>query len=240
MSRKDLYEELIRIVEKNIVSEEVRDVVLSILKEPKITFLTVEAKVDIYESPAAPKVHHAYPGGLIDHTLAVTSIALKLVDVFKEVYGVQVDRDLVVACAVLHDIFKFYQYEHNPITGGFRARSDWYIPHHFAIVAELSKRGASEKLIRCLSEVHGSTPTSLIESQIVNIADSVDAKFISRIQDVVWRTCKDLETETDGKLLAEKVFPQVLRRASILELARIYHREGKDKLRIYIRELIEK
>lgn len=238
LNRRVALGEILKLASK-ISREELRSQVTSILEKPEITFIPVKPKVSLLESPAAPKAHHAYPGGLIDHTLAVSKIALGLIEVFKETYGAQVDSDLVLACAILHDIFKFYQYEEDPVTGGFRARSDWYIPHHFAIVAELGKRSAPERLIRCISEVHGSTPTSMIESQIVNIADGVDSKFISRIQDVIWRACRELETESNGRILADKAFPQVLRKTSILELAKIYHRRGKDVLREKIRELVE-
>lgn len=238
MSREESYRELVELVKLNIREPKLRETVLSILENPEITFIPARAKIDMLESPAAPKAHHAYPGGLIDHTLAVVKIAVRLVDVFRDTYGAQVNRDLVVASAALHDIFKFYQYELDPVTGGYRARSDWYVPHHFAIVAELGRRNAPEALVRCISEVHGSTPTSMIESQIVNIADGVDAKFISRIQDVIWRACRELETETDGRILAEKAFPQVMRKTSILELARVYHTRGKDALRDAIRMIL--
>lgn len=236
--RDNIIDELRRLAKK-ISDDNIRHHVISLIDKPEITFIPVKPKIDFSISPAAPKAHHAYPGGLIDHTVAVSRIALGLVKVFQETYGAQVNSDLVLACAILHDIFKFYQYEEDPVTGGFRARSDWFIPHHFAIVAELGKRGAPDVLIRCLSEVHGSTPTSMIESQIVNIADSVDSKFISRVQDVIWRACKELETETNGRIVAEKAFPQTLRKTSILELAKIYHREGKDALRESIRKLVE-
>jgi len=223
---------------ETIANNQMRNITLNILKEPKITFTKAEAKIDLLEAPAAPKKHHAYPGGLIEHTWAVLIIAKNLAEIFEKTYHVKVNRDLIVSSSILHDIFKFYQYERDPITGGFRPRSDWYLSHQFSIIAELSFRGAPEILIRCLAEMHGSVPTSMIESEIVKFADSVDGRFVSRIQDIVWDSCKDIELMSNGKFIAQKIYPQILMRKTIFELARTYYEKGRDKLTEYImREL---
>lgn len=57
-----------------------------------------EAKLRIW--PAAVMVHHAYPGGLLDHMLKVAETC----DALGAAYGA--DRDLLFAGAVLHDIAK--------------------------------------------------------------------------------------------------------------------------------------
>ncbi len=57
-----------------------------------------EAKLRIW--PAAVTVHHAYPGGLLDHILKVAETCHAL----SAAYGA--DRDLLFAGAVLHDIAK--------------------------------------------------------------------------------------------------------------------------------------
>ena len=112
---------------ETIGNEKLRSITLELLKNPVITFVKVEPKITFFESPAAPRKHHAYPGGLLDHTLGVTLIAEKLVDVYSTVYGASIDRDVVIAAALLHDLFKYYQYEPDPLTGGYRPRSDWYL-----------------------------------------------------------------------------------------------------------------
>jgi 3'-5' exoribonuclease len=50
---------------------------------------------------AAKTVHHAYPGGLLEHTLSSIKLAHRLADHYP-----QVDRDLLVAGAFFHDIGK--------------------------------------------------------------------------------------------------------------------------------------
>lgn len=53
------------------------------------------------EAPAAKNVHHDYLGGLLEHTLGV----MRLADQIAAMYS-QLDRDLLVTAAFLHDIGK--------------------------------------------------------------------------------------------------------------------------------------
>ena len=61
----------------------------------------------------------------------------------------------MIAASLLHDLFKYYQYEYDEVVGGFRQREDWYLQHDFALVAELSHRKSPEYLIRVCAEAHG-------------------------------------------------------------------------------------
>lgn len=57
---------------------------------------------DLFQkAPAAKAMHHAYFGGLLEHTLAVTRLA----DTMAQLYPA-IDRSLLVAGALLHDIGK--------------------------------------------------------------------------------------------------------------------------------------
>ena len=53
-------------------------------------------------APAAKQNHHAYLGGLLEHTLSVVSLC----DLLARHYAPAVDRDLLIAGALLHDIGK--------------------------------------------------------------------------------------------------------------------------------------
>lgn len=53
------------------------------------------------ECPAAQSHHHAYLGGLAEHTVAVSRICLSIAGLYD-----QVDRDLLITAALLHDIGK--------------------------------------------------------------------------------------------------------------------------------------
>lgn len=60
--------------------------------------------------PAARSIHHDYLGGLLDHTLMVARLAMDVSRHYRNV-----DRDILMAGAVLHDIGKIYElsYERN-------------------------------------------------------------------------------------------------------------------------------
>ena len=220
-----------------IRDNEIKKITKELLENPVITFTKVEPRISFIESPAAPKKHHAYPGGLLDHTLGVTEISEKLMEVYSGIYGASIDSDIVIAASILHDLFKYYQYERDPLTGGYRPRSDWYFSHDFAMVAELSSRGAPERLIRAVAEVHGTVPFTMIESQIVHQADSTDSEMIAKIQDIIWRVCLDIELEIpDTKAI--KVFNEALKRLPIFEYAKIYYTKGRDALREFIEQIL--
>ncbi len=220
-----------------IRDNEIKKITKELLENPVITFTKVEPRISFIESPAAPKKHHAYPGGLLDHTLGVTEISEKLMEVYSGIYGASIDSDIVIAASILHDLFKYYQYERDPLTGGYRPRSDWYFSHDFAMVAELSSRGAPERLIRAVAEVHGTVPFTMIESQIVHQADSTDSEMIAKIQDIIWRVCLDIELEIpDTKAI--KVFNEALKRLPIFEYAKIYYTKGRDALREFMEQIL--
>ncbi len=220
---------------ERIGKDGLREFVLDFLEDPRITFARVEAKLKLEEAPGAPKMHHSYPGGLIDHTLGVARTGRVLSGVFSDVYGLDLDADYVVAGALLHDIFKYYQYEYDDVTGGFRQREDWYLSHDFAIVSELGYRGADEYLIRVISEAHGFNVVATPEGQVLHLADLVDSKFASKLQDVIFRACIDVERETDGKLLAVKVFHSLMRNYTVFDLVP-YIKRGSRELREFIRQ----
>ena len=227
---------LINIAKTEIHDDSVKRTVLDVLQNPRITFADVEPKISLEESPAAPRAHHSYPGGLIDHTIGVTILAKHFTNAFSELYGYDVKRDYVIGAALLHDLFKYYQYEYDEVTGGFRQREDWYLQHDFALIAELSHRHAPEYLIRVCAEAHGFNVLATPEGQIVHLADSTDAKFAAKIQDIVYRTCIDLERETDGRVLAMKAYYALVSKHSLYELARIAQENGSKVLREFIKK----
>lgn len=74
--------------------------------------LSAEAgHLDAYCSwPAAKRNHHAYKGGLLEHSLEVARYALALCELDGEPY----DRDLLIAGCLLHDIGKLDEYDAPP------------------------------------------------------------------------------------------------------------------------------
>jgi 3'-5' exoribonuclease len=62
------------------------------------------------KAPAAKGFHHVYLGGLLEHTLSVTH----LIDLMCGHYP-GVDRDLLIAGGILHDIGKIYEFSYGRI-----------------------------------------------------------------------------------------------------------------------------
>jgi 3'-5' exoribonuclease len=63
-------------------------------------------------APGGRTVHHAYRGGLIEHSLEVASIA----DHIHQIYQNQINRDILLTGALLHDVGKTLEYDVNSIS----------------------------------------------------------------------------------------------------------------------------
>jgi 3'-5' exoribonuclease len=77
-------------------------------KQLMALFWQDEGFVDKFKlAPAAKKMHHAYLGGLLEHTLSLALLAEK---VMKHYGGI--DKDLLLTGAMLHDIGKVKEFEY--------------------------------------------------------------------------------------------------------------------------------
>ncbi len=82
--------------------------VMESVKDPALVRLLEVLQLDeelmelFRTAPAARTIHHAYPGGLLEHTLSVT----RLVDAICQHYGEMLNRDFCLVGALLHDLGK--------------------------------------------------------------------------------------------------------------------------------------
>jgi 7,8-dihydroneopterin 2',3'-cyclic phosphate phosphodiesterase len=134
--------------------------------------------------PAGAYQHHSYNGGLLQHTVSVVRIALTLSDLVEEIYGGEVDRDVMLAGAILHDIMKCYCYEETG-DGGYRT-SDFggKVDHLTLMVSELMKRDFPLEIVHVVASHHGdvgSTKPKTIEALIVSIADLADSELNGKV-----------------------------------------------------------
>jgi 3'-5' exoribonuclease len=60
------------------------------------------------EAPAAKSMHHAYLGGLLEHTVSVTRLLERLCDHYPTL-----DRDLLITAGILHDVGKIEELAHD-------------------------------------------------------------------------------------------------------------------------------
>ena len=92
---------------KKIRDENLREKVVELLKNP--TF-EIDGKkhlgLPFDVSPAGRSNHHCYPGGYVEHIVSTANIALSICSSVENVYHGKVNRDLVLAGILLHDVFK--------------------------------------------------------------------------------------------------------------------------------------
>jgi 3'-5' exoribonuclease len=100
---RDMLVELERILDGGLRHKPWRKLLRRVLKDPEI-------RERLASAPGGKSIHHAYIGGLIEHTLAV----VKLCVAFCELYD-DLDRELLLAAAVLHDLGKAWEYGRGPV-----------------------------------------------------------------------------------------------------------------------------
>ena len=83
-----------------IENEYLRKLLENVFNDPFI-------RKEFLRAPAAKKIHHAYIGGLIEHTLNVVHILENLIEVYPKI-----SRDVLITGALLHDIGKIKTYEY--------------------------------------------------------------------------------------------------------------------------------
>lgn len=85
---------------KRIYPEEVRD---PLLRRLVIETLEIHGE-DLRVHPAAKAMHHAYLGGLLEHTVSMAELALEVCGHYRDV-----DRDLVLTGILFHDLGKILE-----------------------------------------------------------------------------------------------------------------------------------
>lgn len=113
--REELFNKLLAYVD-GFSNEKLKDFVKEIL---------LNNKEQIKVAPAAKQMHHNYIGGLLVHTVECVEIALSVLPKFKK----QLNKDEVLAAAILHDIGKIFEYTINLDSGMIdyneQFRKDW-------------------------------------------------------------------------------------------------------------------
>ncbi|MGB9614701.1 MAG: 3'-5' exoribonuclease YhaM family protein [Fervidobacterium sp.] len=95
---EDMFKELLNMI-KSVKDSDYRKLL-------EIFFVEDKSIAEVFKSaPAGMRIHHAYIGGLLEHSLNVA----KMVDQICSIYD-KLDRDLLVTGALLHDIGKIKEY----------------------------------------------------------------------------------------------------------------------------------
>jgi len=190
-----------KLVEK-IKDESLRKKVADLLENPQIKIgENLYAGLRLESSPAGMSRHHSYPGGLIEHTVATAEIALTLCRVIRKIYKGKVNEDLVLAGALLHDVFKplTYQVEED---GRYRITPlGERLDHLCLAVSELVRRGFPLDLVHIVCAHHGGEAGPVgprtVEALICHLADVAD----SRLSGETLRAARYLIREVTGEEL---------------------------------------
>ncbi len=208
-----MFDELTTLAWEKIPDAALRALVVDILSVYRTELLTL---------PAATRNHHAFVGGWLEHVLSVTRNAVFLADKYAEQYPElhpPLDKGLVVAGAILHDIGKLREYRQEP-QGAVYSAEGALIGHMLQgrdIVREAAagRELSAETLLRLehvivahqrLPEWGSPKPPMTPEALLVHYADDLDAKF-----EMMHATLRD--DTTPGPLTSKKnsLYQQVYR-----------------------------
>lgn len=135
-------------------------------------------------SPAGLSHHHCYPGGYIEHIVSTANLATAMCNSVKKVYHGKVNRDLVMAGVLLHDIFKPATYTVNENGSYSSTGLADYLDHLSLAVAELVRRGFPLELIHVVSAHHGDygpIRPHTIEALICHLSDLMDSRLNGKV-----------------------------------------------------------
>jgi putative nucleotidyltransferase with HDIG domain len=200
----------IKALSEKIRDKELRKKVVELLENP---VFEVDGKVyrglPIDVSPAGLSHYHCYPGGYVEHVVSTANLALALCNSVEKVYHGKVNRDLVLAGVLLHDIFKPLTYTVNEDGGyGTTGLAD-YMDHLSIVISELVRRGFPLELIHVVSAHHGEygpiRPHS-IEALICHLADLMDSRLNGEVLNAAAYLVKKAVGEELPSLTSKEAF----------------------------------
>jgi 3'-5' exoribonuclease len=179
-----MFDELLATARERIDDVSLRELVTGLLEKNRQQLLTL---------PAATHNHHAFVGGWLEHVLSVTRSCVYLADKYDQYYPEmepRLNKGLVVAGAILHDIGKLREIEEHPQGAEYTAEGNLigHILQGRDIVREAAAGRAIDRelLLRLehiivahqrLPEWGSPKPPMTPESLIVHYADDLDAKY---------------------------------------------------------------
>ncbi|AEH50343.1 3'-5' exoribonuclease YhaM family protein [Pseudothermotoga thermarum] len=153
--------------------------------------------------PAGVSVHHTYIGGLLEHTVAVASICKKIWSVYENA----LNKDLLIAGAILHDIGKVQEYT---ITKkGFEVTTEGELKSHIALGVEILQskaknvqisKGKLMQLEHIILSHHGElewgSPVvpKTAEAFVIHMVENMDAK-LARFRSICQKEKKNGNTK---------------------------------------------
>ena len=180
---------------EQIQDDDLRDKVLTFLDVPEIDLNGESLPLEV--CPGGAYIHHSYAGGLVEHTVAVTRLSVTFCDLVEDLYGGKINRDAVIAGALIHDVFKCYTYVENG--DRFRVSPLGEKVDHLTLgTSMLIKHGFPLDVIHIIVSHHGDkgpTKPRTVEALIVSLADLADSEFSRQ----TLRAAEYLQREATGR-----------------------------------------
>ena len=180
---------------KQIINREIKDVFMSKLLNNLLSDKDILG--DFKTTPAAKHFHHAYIGGLLDHTLSVLKLSIGVVSHYREIYPNKFNRELVYTGIIIHDIGKIKEISSR---NNFAYTDEGRLLGHILLGMELIERKIDEisdfpeelrlQILHIIASHHGiyefgspKRPKTL-EAVIVHYLDDLDSKINSFVSAV--------------------------------------------------------
>jgi len=179
------YARILGFIEQHIHQPQLARLVREILQENAELF---------QKMPAAQSLHHGFSGGLAEHIWSVTRVSIYLIRHYAEYYDTlnpPLDRDVVVAAAILHDIGKLRELDYHPVEAKYTKHGT--LIGHIVLGRDMIRDKAREigefpeetllLLEHAILSHHGRMEfgapkePSTLEALIVHYADEIDAKI---------------------------------------------------------------
>lgn len=157
---------------------ELRKKVVDFLKDPKLSHKDFKKypreDINKVKTPfTISNIGTVERGDLVNHTIVVANLCMKTAEEIKKNYGVDINKDYLLAGAILHDIMKIYEWKMNkqgPEHTGI------LLDHSMLAVAEFYARGFPEQVIHIVAAHFGEgspTPPRNFEALILHYIDTL-------------------------------------------------------------------
>lgn len=173
---EDMLAEIEALCHKELTHKPWRKFALAVLNDPAL-------RPRLLMAPAAKSVHHAYRGGLLEHSLSVATLCLRMADHYPDL-----DRQCLFVGALFHDIGKLEEMSGglaNDYTDAGRLIGHISLSLNM-LAAHLAKSGLSQALVlhfqHLLLSHHGEPQFGAVrqpataEAFVLHFADNTDAK----------------------------------------------------------------
>jgi len=152
-------QKLIELAQK-IKNEELRKKVVEFLKDPKLSNKSFK-KYPRMKLEEARTLFSVGPTSverdILNHTIALADLCLKTAETVEKVYGIPINKDNLVASAILHDLMHLYEYKKSK--SGIE-HTGMMIDHTMLGVAEFYHRDFPEDVIHIIAAHAGEQGTT--------------------------------------------------------------------------------